>query len=100
MSLQTKVGKLDDWLEKFHGVNVVVNRDTEDGSVMLSLTSEGAEKYAPASINQSSVENDQGVTPNELAVELRGNVFEELRKESDKRRASGSLFIAKSQAKE
>lgn len=95
--MQTKIGKLDEWLEKFHGVYVLVSREA-DGSVMLSLTSDGAAKYAPTTVDQSLVANDIGVTPNELAVELRGNVFEELRKESEKRRASGNMFIAKSQA--
>jgi hypothetical protein len=94
--LLNKIGKLDEWLEAYHGANITVNR-TDDGKVLLSLTADGAEKYVPESLHQGAMANDVGVTPTQMAVELRGNVFEELRLEAEKRRASGGLFTAKSQ---
>mmetsp|Transcript_10205 Transcript_10205/g.12382 ORF Transcript_10205/g.12382 Transcript_10205/m.12382 type:complete len:153 (-) Transcript_10205:148-606(-) len=90
LPLQKKIGNLDTWLERFHGEVVFVKRSGD--SVEVSLTENGAEKYAPTRIGEG---DSEGITPNELAIELRGNVFNELKIEADKRRASGTMFIPK-----
>ncbi len=97
--LKARVGKFSDhlserigddlgsWLEQYHGAHFIVSRERD--ATLISLTDEGVEKFAtevrPCSENVECGDKD-------LASELRNNVFEELRQESMRRRAEGTLY--------
>jgi hypothetical protein len=88
--LAKKVGPLDEWAAQFHGGLFVVSR-SEAGEAQLALTPDGASRFT---IAPAAVAEDEAGTAGALAAELRGNVFEELRAEAERRRDAGELYGA------
>ena len=90
--IAARVGELDKWLLQFHGQYFSRSVDGTSGEVVLSLTADGAEKFAPAYLAATSEAAATVAKASALATELRTTVFDELRAEAERKRAAGELY--------
>lgn len=94
VGLADKVGPLGTWIQQHHSGLIAVAPGDSDAATVLSLTADGAERFAPPPPPAAAVP-ERGPDAAALASELRGSVFEELRNEAERRRAADELYAPK-----
>lgn len=94
VGLAARVEPLEGWIQQHHSGLITVASGSSDDTTSLSLTPEGVERFVPQVLCEP-MKPELSADAAALASELRGSVFEELRLEAERRRASGKLYTPK-----